>query len=330
MPQRTISKSVEMPHLVFAPSRPVTLLINGGSRRGRASFPAAVKACRNAGISLAESVMVTSPEETARLLQREIEAQAPLVIVGGGDGTLSFCAGQLAGTTVSMGVLPLGTGNTFARTLCLPFDLNRAAQVMAEGHVSDIDVGLVNGRVFLNSVTMGLSAEIAHALDALIKRRLGLLAYPVVGGRVFLRHRALRLRINIDGRSFPLRTHQLVIANGRYIAGPVAATPDASIDDKRLKVFVLGGARRDDLLRAGWEWLRGRQLHFAAQALSVEIPRGAIASVDGELVPQTHIDLNIWPDALRVVVPHDFDSHVTSSDAPLKNASASDFFDRLR
>ena len=319
-----------MPYLAFAPSRPVTLLINGRSRRGRAAFPAAVKACQDAGISLAESVMVDSLEETARLLQREIEAQAPLVIVGGGDGTLSFCAGQLAGTPVAMGVLPLGTGNTFARTLGLPFDLNQAAQVMAEGHVSDIDVGVVNGRVFLNSVAIGLSAEIARALDAGTKGKLGLLAYPAIGWRVLLKHRPLCLWIDLDGRRFPLRTHQLVIANGRCLAGFISAAPDASIDDKRLVVFALGGARRDHLLMAGWRWLRGQHLYFGAQNLSVEIPRSATASVDGELVPHTRLDLKIWPDALRVVVPHDFDSHVAPPDAPVKNASADEFFDRLR
>lgn len=301
--QLTSNQELRAPHAPFNLARPVLLLINARSCQGRVLRRAAITACQSAGILLSDIVMTKSYEETARLLQGEINDGAPLVIVGGGDGTLSFCAGQPVNTPMALGVLPMGTGNTFARSSGLPFDLNQAAQIIADSHITAIDVGTVNGRVFLNSVTLGLSTEIARALDARSKRRLGLLIYPIVGWHVFRRHRALLVRLHINGRSLSLRTHQLVVANGRYIAGPIAASPDSSIDDKRLDVFVLGGQSRADLLRATWKWLRGRHPHLVARSLSIEISHGVLANVDGELFEHTKLDLKVWPDALRVVVP---------------------------
>lgn len=296
--------------------RPITLLINTHSRKGKAQFETAIEALKAAGVPLSETNEVQNAQESVRLLKREIEAGANLVIVGGGDGTLSGCAGVLAGSEVAMAVLPLGTGNTLARSLGIPLDLEGAAKTIARGHIEAMDVGRVNGRVFLNSVTIGLSADIAHALDGDIKKKLGLLAWPVVGARVLWKHRARTLKIIAPHKTMHVRTHQLVISNGRYIAGPVAAAPDASVQDSALRVFTLGGAKMKDVFVMGWKLLRGQHVeekssrYFATQQLRVEAMRGRRidADVDGEINEHTPLELEVFPGALRVVVPHDFDA----------------------
>ncbi len=295
--------------------RPITLIINTRSRRGKAMFDEAVTAVKGAGIPIAEAHAVKDKAASERLLRREVEAGAQTVILGGGDGTLSGCAGHLVNTPVAMAVLPLGTGNTLARSLGIPLDLSGAAQTIAQGHIETMDVGRVNGRTFLNSVTLGLSAEIAHALDGDIKKRLGLLAWPVVGGRVLWRHRALRLKISSAERSFSVRTHQLVISNGRYIAGPVAAAPDASVQDSCLRVFALGNAKRRSLAVNTLRLLLGRHVdydesrYFATRALRVQSALRAVdADVDGEINEKTPLDLEVLPGALRVVVPRGFEA----------------------
>jgi diacylglycerol kinase (ATP) len=299
-----------------ATSKRAALLVNCRSRQGEELFDDVVKACEGAGILLGEAVLVKSQDECACLLKREVDAGAPFIIAGGGDGTLSFCAGQLAGTNTALAALPLGTGNTFARSLALPFNLGEAARVIAAGHIVPVDVGMVNGRVFLNSVTLGFSVEIAQALDARIKDRLGLLAWPVCGWSVFWKHRALRLRITAAGRDYRLYTHQLVVANGRYVAGPIAATPDASIESHRLEVFALGRADRAGLIRAGLKWLLGQRVRTpetrfdGSKPLLVSSMRGILpASVDGEMSEQTPLELKVWPGGLKVVVPHEFEEN---------------------
>lgn len=276
-------------------------------------FDQAVAALKNAGVPLAEAVAVQDKAHTVRILKREIEAGARVVIVGGGDGTLSECADHLVHTSVAMGVLPLGTGNTWARSLGLPLDIDEAAKVIATGHIEPTDVGKVNGQVFLNSVSIGLSAEIAGALSGPVKKKLGLLAWPVVGARVMWKHKPLMVRVTSNERSFRVRTHQLLVVNGRYVAGPIIASPESSVQDSSLDVFTLGGAKRGSLFRTTWEWLRGRHTrdpetrYFTTQKLRIESLRRPIpANVDGEINEQTPLDIEVLPGALRVVVPRGF------------------------
>lgn len=294
---------------------PITLLINAHSRTGKEQFARAVEMLKAAGVPLREAVASESKEESFALIQREIKGKSKLIIIGGGDGTLSLCAGQLVGSDTAMAVLPLGTGNTLARSLGIPVDLQEAITTIANGHVESVDVGKCNDQVFLNSVTLGLSAEIAHALDGETKKKLGLLAWPVVGGRVLRDHRPLLLKVSSPDKTYRVRTHQIVVANGRYVAGPIAAAPDASIQSHELNVFVLGGAEKWDTARAALRWLRGEHIHdpdakfFSTQNVRIESLRGRVkADVDGEISGTTPLDISIWPLGLKVVVPRGFDA----------------------
>jgi YegS/Rv2252/BmrU family lipid kinase len=295
--------------------RPVTLIVNGQSRRGREAFAEAQQVLRRAGVPLGDAILSRHKQDTVLALQREVEAGAATVIIGGGDGTLSYCASRLVNTSVAMAVLPLGTGNTLARSLGIPLDLDDAARTIGCGHVEKIDVGRVNGRVFLNSVTLGLSANIAHALNGETKKRLGVLAWPVVGAKVIWRHRAMRLRVVAKEKQFRARSHQIVISNGRYIAGPVAAAPDASIQDSCLRVFTLGRASRLSLFKISALWIMGRHveapdaLYFTTQSVRIDSLRQPLrADVDGEICERTPLSIEVMPKALSVVVPRGFEA----------------------
>jgi YegS/Rv2252/BmrU family lipid kinase len=295
--------------------RPITLIVNAHSRRGRAEFQTAVKALKAAGMPLLEAHALKNKADMVRLLKREVSNNAGMVIVGGGDGTLSEAASYLVNTSVAMGVLPMGTGNTLARSLGIPLDLYGAAEALVSGHVQEMDVGSANGQIFLNSVTLGFSSEIAHALDKRVKRRLGLLAWPYIGIRVFVKHRPLLLKVVSADTSYHVRTHQLVVANGRYIAGPVTAAPDASLQDHRLDVFVLGGAGKGSLVRTALNLLRGRHVddhgarYFTTQEVHIESMRAPIpADVDGEICNGTPLDIKMLPRALKLVVPKGYEA----------------------
>ncbi len=295
--------------------QPISLLINANSRRGKEAFDDAIAALKKARIPLKRAVAVSDKDETAQLLREEVEDGARLVIVGGGDGTLSYCAELLAGTQTAMAVLPLGTGNTWARSLGLPIDLAKAAEVIAKGHIENSDVGRVNGHVFLNSVALGLSCEIAQSLDKKTKSKLGLMAWPVVGARVLWKHKPLQIEVISSERTYRVRTHQILIVNGRYVAGPITAAPDASIQDATLDVFTLGGAKFRSLIKTSWKWMRGQHLQdaqtkfFSTQRVQIRSMRKPIdVAVDGEIEFQTPLDIDVWPGALKVVVPRGFEA----------------------
>jgi diacylglycerol kinase (ATP) len=292
---------------------PVLLLVNGNSRTGKAVFGEAISALREAGVEVKQAVLARDRAETERLLRNEIAHKARLVIVGGGDGTLSTCAEFLAGSDVAMGVLPLGTGNTFARSIGIPVDMHGAIATIAAGRVERVDVGRCNNQIFLNSVSLGLSAEIAGALTGDVKKKLGLFSWPVIGSKVLATHRSLKLRVLSKERSFTMKTHQLVVANGRYVAGPIKASEDASLQDSELTVFALGGGTKQALFKAAWHWLRhshkeAREVpFFETRELRVEsMGRRIKANVDGEINEHTPLVLSVWPRALKVIVPQNF------------------------
>src|SRR5690242_9225507 len=101
-----------------------------------------------------ETALVPSEEGLAPALRAALAARPDAVIVGGGDGTLSTAANVLCGHNIPLGVLPLGTANDFARTLGLPRDLEQACAIIGAGHTIAVDVGVANGRHFLNVASL--------------------------------------------------------------------------------------------------------------------------------------------------------------------------------
>jgi YegS/Rv2252/BmrU family lipid kinase len=290
----------------------IPIFINANSKTGKENAESAFEALEKAGVEIGLKHLTQSAEEAEKLLRECVEAKEPLVIVAGGDGALSMAANILTGSRTAMAVLPMGTGNTFARSIEMPLDLTEAAAAIATGKMIQVDVGRVNGRVFLNSVTLGISSEIVENLDGETKARLGLLSWPARIIPILWGHQALHLKISANGKSFHLRTHQLIISNGRFLAGPIESAPDASLQDSCLRVFALGNDWKS-LLKSTFLWIirqhdSWKQTHyFSAKKVRVESRRKTIeADVDGELCESTPLELEVEAGVLRVLAPQEF------------------------
>src|SRR5688500_2463571 len=136
------------------------LVINAQSRRGEAAFDEVRDKLAAAGIELMDAHAVENPEIMEPVLKAAI-AKAPMVIVGGGDGTLSSAVDHFLGAKTVFAILPLGTANSFARTLGVPLDLDGAIEVIAKGRRKRIDLGCIDGDYFANAAALGLSPLIA-------------------------------------------------------------------------------------------------------------------------------------------------------------------------
>jgi len=287
---------------------PTVLLINANSKRGQEMFEAAQSALKAVGFTDLEAHAVSSLEESTAVLKAAIERGDELVIVGGGDGTLSSSAHVLAGSETALGVLPLGTGNTFARGLELPLDLEGAAKVLAKGEFARVDVGRVNGRIFINSVSLGASEQIASSLDKDLKKKLGLLAWPVAAFRALRGRRPMRLELRTEFLRMKVKTRQLLVANNSNIASFVTA-PGATLQDGRLETLILGNESLWSLIKAGWNLLLKRSsktdIHsvFGPKIEIHSLGKARPANVDGDILTYTPLEVDILPRALRVVVP---------------------------
>jgi YegS/Rv2252/BmrU family lipid kinase len=197
-------------------SRPI-LIVNTRSRHGARRFQLARNALARKGLQLEAARLVSDPATLAQALAEAVGQGSTFVILGGGDGTVSAGASALAYSDAKLGILPLGTANDFARTLDIPLDLDGAAEVLRDGRVDTVDLGMVNDRYFASGVSIGLPAAVGRAAPSDVKRRLGRAGYLHVACRQFLRYKPFRCMIDTSSQRTGVETLGVRIANGRYV-----------------------------------------------------------------------------------------------------------------
>ena len=242
-----------------------------------------------------------------------VKNRADLLIVGGGDGSVSAAAGILAGTKTRLGILPLGTLNHFARDLGIPLDLAEAAKLIGQGKARPIDVAEVNGRVFVNNSAIGLYPLMVIDRD-LQQKRLGRskrLAMLVASARTLARFNHYRLTLTANDEKARIDTPLLFVGNNDYRIDLRAPGRRDSLEDGRLSVFVMRKKTRRGLIAATLRALLGRARHDDmvrledVQRLQVASRRShLIISVDGEVETMTGpLDYRVRNGALKVIVP---------------------------
>lgn len=234
------------------------------------------------------------------------------VVVGGGDGSLSFVIESIMRNGLTLGVLPLGTANDFARTLGYPNDLSDACRTVAKGVDHCVDVGQVNDVYFLNVASIGLAVRAHHYRSDRAKRWFGALGYVKNVYSAFRHTRPFRAWITCDGAHRELRSIQLAIGNGRYFGGGLAVSEDATLDDSRLDLFSLepqsaGRLMRllPALIRGPDPTTRGTQLMQGAR-IHIDTTRPRSINTDGEVLTHTPATFRVLPQALTVRVPKAF------------------------
>lgn len=287
--------------------RRVLLIVNTKARRGQQAEDAAAAALTAAGLEVEHRHCERSAELSA--LIRESAVGVDAVVLGGGDGTLNCAASALLDTKLPLGIIPLGTGNDLARTLNIPADPAKAAQVIAAGKIHRIDLGMANDRPFFNVASVGMGVDLTRALTRDAKSRWGPLGYAVAGVRVLSRMRPFRAQIIQDGRVHQTRTVHLAVANGRHYGGGMTVSETAAIDDHRLSVYSLEVRSIWKLLlmlpamRAGthgrWEEVKT----LAGKEIVVRTRHPRSINTDGEITTRTPVTFRVLPDAIGIFVP---------------------------
>ena len=237
-----------------------------------------------------------------------------LLIVGGGDGTISAAASALVGTKTRLGILPLGTLNHFARDLGIPPELDKAAELIASGKDRRVDVAEMNERIFINNSAIGLYPLMVVDRD-LQRRRLGRskrLAMLVASVRTLARfnHQRLALTVNKE-RKARLDTPLLFVGNNNYRIDLGAAGQRDSIEAGELCVMVMRQKTRAGLIAASVRALFNRSRPDdmvyleGVERLRVASHKSQLAvSLDGEVVVSAPpLDYRIRKKALRVIAP---------------------------
>ncbi len=290
----------------------VALVVNTKSRRGQATYREAKKLLEQHGIDVAAAFPVRDPSRMPGIVAECVDAGYTLVVVGGGDGSISAVTDSFANKPVVFGLLPLGTANSFARTLGLPLDLAGAIDVIANGKIVDVDLGCIDGHTFANAAAIGLQPMIARTVPHRLKKIAGRIGYLAVAAAVVTRLKPFVCTITLeDGRieRFP-EALEVRIANGGYKGGTLIAR-EASVESGDLVVHVVKGRTAARLAKV-WAQV---YIGIAPSLDTIAVMRGTkfrietdpvhYVSIDGEAVAQTPIDVSVVKQALRIMASRD-------------------------
>jgi YegS/Rv2252/BmrU family lipid kinase len=288
--------------------RRAVLVVNTHSRRGARFYSEAKRRLAEAGIMLDASYPVRHPERLPEIVRLALAEGHKLIVVGGGDGTVSSVVDHFAYVNAVFGLLPLGTANSFGRILGIPLDLGGTIDVLINGKVADVDLGKINDDYFANGSSIGLPAAVGRATPPGLKRWLGRAAYLIVAANKFLRHEPFRWVVSIDGRETLFEALDVRIVSGGYQGGVLVAR-EANPDNGVIEVHTLKGKSKWAVARE-WARLALGAPFGSADTVVLTAPELIIATepkqhvaVDGEVIAQTPSRVSVAREALLLMVP---------------------------
>jgi YegS/Rv2252/BmrU family lipid kinase len=254
----------------------------------------------------------SAPGDARRFAAEAAAAGAETVLAIGGDGTANETAWGLLGTSVAFGLVPMGSGNGLARTLGIPLSPDRALSTLADAVPRAMDVGMVNGRPFLNVAGAGFDAQVGLDFHEHGRRggRRGVFTYVWLSVLRTLSYRAQSWRLDAGDQEFEGRAYIVAFVNGRQYGGGAMLVPGARLDDGLLDIVVIEDA---PALELAWNAQRlffgtlaqyRRYRHIAAAEATL-VPAGPVPHHrDGEPEgPTARLEASVLPRALRILVP---------------------------
>lgn len=287
--------------------RRTLVLLNPNARQGKQNIDGLLDRMEDQGLAIKVESSLGAGDLANAIVKRKDDFDC--VVVCGGDGTINAAARGLIETGLPMGILPMGTANDLARTLGIPFELDKAADIIVAGTTNAIDVGTVNGHPFFNVASLGLSADLARGLTQETKQRWGRLGYAVAAGRVLMRARPFTAWIRNKDEKVRVKTLQIAVGNGRHYGGGNVVEESAAIDDGQLdlyslelkSVFQLAMMMPSFRQGAHGAWNEVRTKRCVEFDIETRTPRPI--NTDGELVTETPAHFKVHREAVTVYVP---------------------------
>jgi diacylglycerol kinase family enzyme len=288
-----------------------TCILNGASVHAEAARALIARISSELGTQ-AQVIVTRTGDELVPLARRAVSEKHSRVAAGGGDGTVNAVAGVVAGTDTALGVLPMGTLNHFAKDAGIPLDLEAAVRNLFTGRVVRVDVGEVNGRVFVNNSGIGVYPHLVREREA--QQRRGHpkpVAFGIAVGAVLRRYSRLRVKLHLsEAEALARLTPFLFVGNNKYEVAGLEIGRRLSLTSGQLWVCTAPRPARRHLIGMAWRTLTGHVSDHELNAIEVEeiwvdaaTPRISV-SMDGEVsLMAAPLHYRIRPGALGVVLP---------------------------
>jgi YegS/Rv2252/BmrU family lipid kinase len=293
---------------VSAP-KAAAMVVNTKSRRGQLWFERACARFHELDFPV-DAHPVDDPKALLGIVEAALAKGPELLILGGGDGTISSLVDVMVGSKVRLGVLPLGTANSFARSLGIPLDLDGAIDAIVHGAPRRIDLGMIGDDYFANAAAIGLSPKIAETVPHQVKRWFGRAGYLAWAAREFLRFHPFTLIVGTGPDAQRLRVVEVRISNGPYHGG-TELVDAAELDSGVIVVQAVKGHVKRRLAR-NWaaSVLRLDARHedtvdFTGTELHIATDPPLPISIDGEVLAHTPAIARIAAGIIEVMVPRE-------------------------
>jgi len=254
----------------------------------------------------------TGHEDVVAIVRAELTNSPSVVVAAGGDGTISDVAEALIGADVRLGIIPVGTANIFARELGIPLDLEDACALLdSQPNTTSIDAMKVGDQYFVLQIGIGIDSLMIRDTDRQSKRRFGRAAYLWTAFTRLIGYQPVRFTIVADGKRVRPRASQVLIANGGVLgAPPFRWGPNIRPDDGKIDVCIVGARTALDYMGLIWHTIVGQQRRdrnvrylTAERSIAISADQPLPIQADGEIIGDTPIQIEVVPDALKVIVP---------------------------
>ena len=277
-----------------------------GNGAGKRLAPLLAARFRDAGLRI-EVLVTPGPGEAARLASEAADDGYDAVIAVGGDGTANEVANGLVGTDTALALYPIGAGNDLARGLGYPRRPRELPAFLAAARPRRIDVGEINGRIFVNAAGVGIDAVVAEGIRGSVRIAGPTLGYLAGALGAIATYRPVRMRSTIDGEARDARQLLIVASNGPFFGGGMRPAPRADLEDGWLDITVADGIGRLATLGALVRLYRGTHANgttirtVRARSVSIQLDRPMPVEIDGEILRAAAIEIGIRPRWLTVL-----------------------------
>lgn len=283
-----------------------------GQRDRAATMLALIERMRPRGLDL-ENSPTRGPGHATEIARAAVSGGRDVVVVCGGDGTVSEAACGLVGSSVPLAVLPGGTSNVLARELSIPLSLRGATRLLLEGEPRKVRVMYANDRPFLLWAGVGLDARIMGHMSLFLKRWLGRTGIFFTVWSEFFSYEFPRLEVAVDGQVHDATF--AVVCNARLYAGDWVIAPDARLDSEELEVMLFSGSGRWRFLALFRQLQLGRAGHLSRGIARVVSGRSVSirslesypveVQVDGDCVLETPVHCRVSDETITILAPRD-------------------------
>ena len=262
-----------------------------------------------------ELYTTTGEECVAEVVRARLDGPpgVDMVVAAGGDGTVSGAADGVAQTDVPLGIVPLGTGDTFARELGIPLDSKAALDLMTGDHsVAEIDAMAVGDRFFVLNVSIGISGLMMRDTARVDKRRFGRMAYVWTGLKKLFGYQPHQFVLSVDGEDERvIRASEIAIVNSGALGDPsLRWSPQVELDDGRIDLCVVRARSILDYLSLALAVILRRHREepgirhrIVEREVVVDTQSDLPVQADGEYIGAAPVEVAVVPGAVRVVVP---------------------------